>query len=215
MHKTLKQFVTRPALALGLMGAATAAMAIPVAETSPPPLDTGFRVEWVQTSTSLQNIAGALDALAGNGILASASEYRSTINLTDADIPFLTPAQDPLAAVRVTGYITLAAGTYTFSSSHDDGVRLTVGGEVVVIFDSNTGTITTTSPSYTLAAGTYAVEAISWEQGGVFALALNQNNGSGDVLLAGLHAVPEPATMGLAIAGLALVGAAVRRRRQA
>jgi len=212
MSKTLHR-ITRPALALAALVSAGSALAVPLAETSPPPLAAGFQVDWVRVGTSLQNIAGALDALAGNGAIGSATEYRSTINLTDDDVPFLTPAEDPLVAIRVTGYITLAAGTYTFSSSHDDGVRLTVGGETVVIFDSNTSTTTTTSPSYTLPAGVYAVEAISWEQGGVFAFTLNQNDGSGDVLLAGAHAVPEPASIGLALAGLALVGAAVRRRQ--
>lgn len=196
--------------------AMTAAHAAPTPIVPPPALVKGFKVEWAQVDTSPQSIADAVDALNGTGgfnVLNRATQVMDFIDLQDANAPFA--GNDPFFAVRVSGFITLAAGRYGFLSFHDDGLRLTVGGDVVISFDSNTSNQQTDSAFFDLAEGVYAYEAIGWEQGGVFNLQLGLDaNGFRDFVI-GSHTegVPEPASLGLAACGLLAAGWAARRRR--
>ena len=216
---TLSKLLSGTALAAGLIALSTSATAAPVPVGSPPPLASGFLVEWVQVDVSPHNIAEAKAALAGTGgytIIETKSDYYSSIDLNDASVPFTDPTADKFA-IRVSGYVQLAAGTYTFGGWHDDGLLLTIGGEDVIVFDSDTASTLSTSAAFNLAAGVYQFEAISWEQGGAFDLMLGTLNGAGALqVIEGFHAdvaqVPEPGS--LVLAGLALVGLAGTARRR-
>lgn len=205
-------------VSVGVLGL-PAAQATPTPLISPPPLTNGFQVEWARVDTAPHSIADAVNALNGSGgftVLNRVTQTLNTIDVNDASVPFA--GADPLFAVRVSGYVTLAAGRYSFSSLHDDGVRVTVGGEQVITFDSDTAAVETDSALFDLAAGVYAYEAISWEQGGAFNLRLGLLDAAGaGNLLVGQHAtsIPEPASLGLAGFGLLAAAGVARRARRA
>jgi hypothetical protein len=191
------------------------ATAAPIATVPAPTLLPGYKVEWVQVAEAPHSIADAYNALAGIGftVLDTATQYLDYIDMTDASAPFA--GADPFFAVRVTGFVSLPADdSYTFLSYHDDGIRVVVGGEEVILFPTDTSPVFTDSAVFALSAGVYSYEAVGWEQGGVFNMGLGiESNSTGRVFLAGSHAVPEPASM--ALLGFGLAGAAIARRRRA
>jgi len=207
-----------------LFVAVSAASADPIATVpAPGPLEPGFLVDWVEVAGPAfgpgapHTIADAEAILAGGGgftIIDRAQQILPFIDLHDANVPFA--GADPVFAVRVSAYLNLAAGTYSFLSFHDDGLKVTVGGDTVINFATDTPTVGTDSPFFTLPAGYYSYEAIGWEQGGVFDLQLGIDAGNGRFFLGdALHPVPEPGTLSLLGAGALGLVRNWRKRRAA
>jgi hypothetical protein len=201
----------RISLLLASLVACSQAQAVPLPTIPAPTLLSGFDVEWAQSAESPHSIADAINILNGTGgftIVDTHTERLSYIDLNDAQVPFA--GADPVFAIRVSGYIDLGVDdSYRFFSIHDDGVRVSVGGETVINYPVDTATREDDSPFYSLAAGVYRYEAISWEQGGAFVFQLGFDDASGRHLLQGNHA-PEPATLSLICLGL--VGLGFRRK---
>ncbi|MEQ9725133.1 Calx-beta domain-containing protein [Pseudomonas sp. WHRI 8822A] len=104
--------------------------------------------------TNLQNFLG-VDVASGNGTKANSLS-------TD-------PGNTSDAIIKMGGYINLAAGTYQFKVTADDGYSIRINGQVVAEFNNIQSTSTATGQTFTISAaqaGAQQIEIIYWDQGG-------------------------------------------------
>jgi hypothetical protein len=192
----------------------------------------GLNARWVNTVFSPHSVADALAALAlgpgDAGYVGEASGVTPWIDFEDGDYggELFTGTDLPLPlggddnfAVSFSGFINIKqAGTYSFRSFTDDGFRLTIGSEIVSIFDADRGPGTTID-SVNLAVGLYSFEFIGWEQGGQFVNELawitsgqtdfTQPGSANEAVFFTTHGdfpIPEPMTAALFGFGLILLG---------
>lgn len=236
----MRKRLTMSAVGLTLLLASSGAFAVPTPIS--PPLaypGTGLSSHWVQVTPAFKpdTIAEALATLAlGPGDPGFVQAFDLEVDVINfggnAPVPQFAgtppvvnnpvdaasgPGTDPLFAVEYSGYLNLTSGgTIRFAAAHDDGVRVTLGGEIIIDFPVNTPPVGTASAFFNLAPGLYTLSYVSWEQGGQF---LNQfvwqRPGQALELVpeSALHPVPEPATLSLIGIGSLALGLARRRRR--
>lgn len=126
-------------------------------------------------------------------------------------------------AVRFDGYLNVVtAGEYDFLVHSDDGFSLSLGGEIISSYDTDRAPGSTVSGPIFLEAGLYALELVSWEQGGFYIdeLAWLRPGADGFAVigtaeggLALYSAVPLPTTLPLLFSALGGIGLLARRRR--
>lgn len=237
---SIRRFGCAAGLAFLLFGGAASAVAVPI-PIGPPVVGPGdgLNAHWVAVDPAFNpNSIGDALAVLGMGpgdpgfVAAVDQSPVAVINHEDGcsagcgdffadDLPSPLGASDSFA-VRFSGYLNIVdPGSYAFRTRHDDGFRLTIGGEVVSSF-GDTAPRTTLNPAVLLAAGFYTFEFIGWEQGVEWVHELSwQRPGAIDFTLPGspgeevfftANPVPEPGTLGLIGAGIA---ALVARRRRA
>lgn len=212
-------------LLLGLTAFA-GTQAAPVATTPDPTVAPGINAHWVDVTTSPHSVADAINAIGGTGGFSIAQTLDQVLSFIDNGDNGNSATVDPLSAlgddnyaVRYSGYLRiLDAGAYTFGMFHDDGIRVTLGGQVIIVLDSDTSPTLTQSATFQLQPGYYALEIIGWEQGGQFINQFGTMSAAGGLVVtenlfhAAATGVSEPGT--LALGGLVLLAATRRRTRR-
>jgi hypothetical protein len=144
----------------------------------------------------------------------------------DDDLSFEITSLDNFA-VHVTGFIIIDVdGYYTFGTQSDDGVRLTIGDQVIINNPTLHASETDLYSMY-LTAGTYSLDLIFYEKSGAASLELFSAYGtystfdSSAFTLLGAEngiqtssSVPEPTTMLLFVTGIAGFAAVFRKKRK-
>ncbi len=197
----------------------------------------GLNARWVNTDFSPHSVTEAVAALAlapgDAGYVSEVTGIAARIDFEDGDYggELFNGGESPLPlgaddsfAVSYSGFINIQqAGSYSFRSFTDDGFRLTIGGELVSIFDTDRGPGASVD-SVNLGAGLYSFEFIGWEQGSLFVNELawlkpgetdfTQPGGANDLVFFSTHGdfpVPEPMTLALLGIGLVLIGSYRRK----
>ena len=126
----------------------------------------GLTCTWVNIPSSLRSVS----AISWSSPLRTSTE--GEVYWVDTAVRFYPGGPQNNFAMRLQGTITLpSGGNWIFTLGSDDGSRLTINGTVVVLhdgphgFSNKTGTIT-------LAAGTYPIEVVFFENGGNHGLQL-------------------------------------------
>jgi protocatechuate 3,4-dioxygenase beta subunit len=145
----------------------------------------GFDIQQAFSSTAVSTLAIADAVLAGTNRTSNWTGSAATVNFTSSgggsghftDTVFPAGAGDDFA-LKATGIITIpTAGSWTFATSSDDGVRVRIDGSNVIVDDalhSNADRFGTV----TLTAGTHAIELVFFERSGGEAVELYAASGS-------------------------------------
>ncbi|MCL9689162.1 VCBS domain-containing protein [Legionella sp. EUR-108] len=97
-------------------------------------------------------------------------------SLVRNDSPVLSTTQ---AIVQMQGLVQLAAGTYNFRITGDDGYNIKIDGVTVAAFTLNQSPATAVYPSFTIAtSGLHQIEIEYWDQGGQYVLQAELQQGS-------------------------------------
>jgi hypothetical protein len=217
--------------ALAIAGAPAPGLAVPAsAVVGPIPGQAGTGAQGTIFTSQANSIAGADTIIATS---TPAGSWRATnINYLDqsistplstwfgADAPSLQslPGSTPVSGLTmvVGGLIAIPGpGSYTFTVSSDDGMRLRIGGVTIVSFDGDRGFSGSTNVASFSAAGLYPIDLLYWANAsGSSGLRLEwvRPNESVPSVVPGssLYLVPTPG----AISVLALGGLIAGRRRR-
>jgi VCBS repeat-containing protein len=110
---------------------------------------------FIATTLNYGSVAGDLGA----------GTHLQTFLGSDAASLSADPATTSDAIIKLSGQVSLDAGTYSFKVTSDDGFTLRIDGQTVVSFDGNRAAAETTA-SYTVAtSGAHQIEIIYWDQG--------------------------------------------------
>ncbi|MDA0812480.1 MAG: chitobiase/beta-hexosaminidase C-terminal domain-containing protein, partial [Verrucomicrobia bacterium] len=134
----------------------------------------GFTVREVRSNGSLvSNLSDADDLLSGFGVGSETTATMQVVDLFDSggtgrftnDLPFPNGGGDDFT-VQATGIIQIpVAGTWTFGTTSDDGLRVRINGTNVINDDALHG-VEDRFGSRSLSAGSHTIELVFFERGG-------------------------------------------------
>ncbi|RNF52003.1 retention module-containing protein [Marinomonas hwangdonensis] len=104
----------------------------------------------------------------GSGDVASGTNLQTFLG-SDASTLSTDPSENTDGGIHLQGYVYLAAGTYNFKVTADDGYQIKVNGEAVATIDHNQSANTIAHQSFTISESGYqAIDMIWWDQGGAY-----------------------------------------------
>lgn len=112
-------------------------------------------------------VATSLDY--GNGVTSNLGADGQLQKFLGADAASLNtdPANSSDAIIQMTGNLELAAGTYRFRVTADDGFSIRVDGVVVAQYDANQGATRREFATFDVGeSGAHDIEIVYWDQGG-------------------------------------------------
>jgi len=133
-----------------------------------------FEAQYFELSGSLSNLAAAgFDAVGNNSNSPTSTSYENDLNV--GALSLANGGDRETYAVRYETTLTVTSGgSYTFTTSSDDGSKLFIDGVEIVDNDGLHGVVTQ-SGSTTLTPGDYTVVIIFFENGGGDSLAATIN----------------------------------------
>jgi T1SS-143 domain-containing protein len=168
-----------------------------------PNASSGFSIEVARSSTEIVNLASADALLAGTNQTAKQEANSATVNFGpggnfSGDSIFPSGGGDEFA-VRATGTINITtSGTWTFGTHSDDGVRLKIDGQVVILDDAIHPGQNTFGQVY-LTAGQHTIELVYFEHQGGELLELFAQAGAHSSWNDGFKLIGDVANGGLAV----------------
>ncbi|WP_285663045.1 Ig-like domain-containing protein, partial [Phytopseudomonas straminea] len=121
------------------------------------------------TTLDYGNLSNATGLGNGTNLQAFLGVNTTTGNGAKANALSTDPGDTSDAIIKMSGYINLAAGTYQFRVTADDGYSIRINGQVVAEFNNIQSSATATGKSFTIGAanaGPQQIEIIYWDQGG-------------------------------------------------
>jgi len=106
------------------------------------------------------------------------------------------PGNTSDAIIHMSGYIAMAAGTYNFKVTADDGYTILIDGQDVATVNNIQSPTGREHSQFTVEAGLHQIEFLYWDQGGEyqFKVELRQGNGAYQVLSVANSVVPALTT---------------------
>jgi VCBS repeat-containing protein len=104
----------------------------------------------------------------GNGVSTDLGAGTNLQTFLGSDKASLStdPGTTTDAIIKLSGQVSMDAGTYSFKVTSDDGFILRIDGQDVIKFDGNRSAASTTA-TYTIpTSGAHQIEIIYWDQGG-------------------------------------------------
>ncbi|MDB4673189.1 lamin tail domain-containing protein [Verrucomicrobiales bacterium] len=134
----------------------------------------GYRVEFIESTGRVNNLGNADQLLAGNNVASSVvfngvSEVNYGDSSNDGELPGSVSFPSNLDndfILHATGTLIVnAPGIYTLAINNDDGGRLRIDGETVILDDAQHGALTT-EVDVDLSAGSHSIDYVFFERGG-------------------------------------------------
>ncbi|WP_148714755.1 tandem-95 repeat protein [Chitinolyticbacter meiyuanensis] len=125
-------------------------------------------------------VAKSFNYTLGNGDLGGNGNLQTFLGSDSASLN-VDPENSSDAIIRMAGTVQLAAGTYNFKVTADDGYIILIDGVMVAQVNANQSPTGTVHPTFTVAeGGAHTIEILYWDQGGqaVFKPELSNNGGT-------------------------------------
>ncbi|NLQ19190.1 Ig-like domain-containing protein, partial [Marinomonas sp. M1K-6] len=122
-----------------------------------------------------------------NGDLGKGDNLESWLGDDGTSIEYVNKQSTEDSVVKLTGFVSLAVGSYSIKVTADDGYQIKINGNVVASIDSNQSVDTDIFTFSVTDSGKQSIEIVYWDQGGDYQLSvfLTESNSDNYQVLGG------------------------------